>query len=63
MPFVKQHKECGEGVGDMGETENLQLCRISGAREGGGGGEGGGREIDRQTVRVTFILICFVCKN
>jgi hypothetical protein len=28
-----KYKECGEGVFDMGETENLRLCRISYARE------------------------------
>ena len=62
-----KHKECGEGVFDMGETENLRHCRISGSR----GGEGEERERERERVRQrdrerergTFILICFVCTS
>ena len=60
--FCEAAQECGEGVCDMGETENLRLCRISGAREGGGEGEGE-TDRERERERETFILICFVCTS
>ena len=54
--FCEAAQECGEGVCDMGETENLWLCRICGAREGGGEGEG---ETDRERERNIYsYLFC-----